>query len=255
MALLPREQRHQHLRYEGLQYSDVDIVDFKVRLARIYMREVHRVQVFNFGGLPDLVAERLSARMLMEHRDTQGASLERLYLIWTQLEPYIFSWEELGGAKSARQIPDKGDLRDYWIGISSAGDFLGTAPSYTSIRDPILRMCHRLIACSIAGKSQAHEKICMEIDDTWDWVAQGPERQPDVAAGAHKAVEDAPVVDEDMPQAVLPPPRTQGERIAQLEEEVHGMREMLQGQRPRERNIDEYWWGIYKSGDLKVLES
>ncbi|GJT16627.1 hypothetical protein Tco_0875333 [Tanacetum coccineum] len=24
---------------------------------------------------------------------------------------------------------------------------------------------------------------------------------------------------------------------------------------PRERNIDEYWWRIYKSGDLKVLES
>ncbi|GJZ53288.1 hypothetical protein Tco_0608173 [Tanacetum coccineum] len=24
---------------------------------------------------------------------------------------------------------------------------------------------------------------------------------------------------------------------------------------PRERNIDEYWWRIYKFGDLKVLES
>ncbi|GKA78049.1 hypothetical protein Tco_0784586 [Tanacetum coccineum] len=37
--------------------------------------------------------------------------------------------------------------------------------------------------------------------------------------------------DEEMPQAVPPPPRTQGERIARLEEEVHGMREVLQGQR------------------------
>ncbi|GKB35274.1 hypothetical protein Tco_0880216 [Tanacetum coccineum] len=62
-------------------------------------------------------------------------------------------------AESARQIPDKGDLRDYWIGISSAGDFLGTAPSYTLIRDPILSLCHRLIACSIDGKSQAPEKV------------------------------------------------------------------------------------------------
>ncbi|GJW38078.1 hypothetical protein Tco_0063923 [Tanacetum coccineum] len=26
-------------------------------------------------------------------------------------------------------------------------------------------------------------------------------------------------------------------------------------QRPRERNIDKYWWRIYKSGDLEVLES
>ncbi|GJS20184.1 hypothetical protein Tco_0448816 [Tanacetum coccineum] len=24
---------------------------------------------------------------------------------------------------------------------------------------------------------------------------------------------------------------------------------------PRERNIDEYWWRIYKSGDREVLES
>nr|GEZ39370.1 hypothetical protein [Tanacetum cinerariifolium] len=37
--------------------------------------------------------------------------------------------------------------------------------------------------------------------------------------------------DEEIPQAVPPPPRTQGERIAKLEEDVHGMREELQGQR------------------------
>ncbi|GKB62366.1 hypothetical protein Tco_0918552 [Tanacetum coccineum] len=29
----------------------------------------------------------------------------------------------------------------------------------------------------------------------------------------------------------------------------------LRAPRPRERNIDEYWWRIYKSGDLEVLES
>ncbi|GJZ92508.1 retrovirus-related pol polyprotein from transposon opus, partial [Tanacetum coccineum] len=134
MALPPRDQRYQYLRYEGLQYTDVDIVDFKARLARIYRREVHKVQVFDFGGLSDLMADGLSARMLMEHRDAQGAD-------------------------SARQIPGKGDLRDYWIRISSAGDFLGTTPSYTAIRDLILRLCHRLIACSIVGRCQAPEKV------------------------------------------------------------------------------------------------
>ncbi|GJT15612.1 hypothetical protein Tco_0874318 [Tanacetum coccineum] len=67
-------------------------------------------------------------------------------------------------AESARKIPDKGDLRDYWIGISSAGDFLGTAP-----------------------RSQAPEKA---------WVAMGLERQPDAAAGAPTVAEDAPAVDE-----------------------------------------------------------
>ncbi|GJW70646.1 hypothetical protein Tco_0127563 [Tanacetum coccineum] len=62
-------------------------------------------------------------------------------------------------AESARQIPDKGDLRDYRIGISSTRDFLGTTTSYTLIRDLILRLYHRLIACSIAGRSQAPEKV------------------------------------------------------------------------------------------------
>ncbi|GJX50867.1 hypothetical protein Tco_0277712 [Tanacetum coccineum] len=209
MALPPRDQRHRYLRCEGLQYTYADIADFEMRLARIYRREVHRVQVFDFGGLPDLMVEGLSAKMLMEHRDAQGAILD---------------------------LDTPGALQ-FQLGISSAGDFLGTTPSYIAIRDPILRLCHRLITFSIAGRSQAPEKerlrgliviapelliidmaelvtiqIYMEIDDTWAWVALGPERQPDVAAGA---IEDALVVDEgdqavsapvQAPQQPPPPP-------------------------------------------------
>ncbi|GKB34345.1 hypothetical protein Tco_0879287 [Tanacetum coccineum] len=62
MDLPPHEQRHRFLRYEGLEYSDTDIANFEARLASIYRREVHKVQVFDFGGLPDLMAEGLSAR-------------------------------------------------------------------------------------------------------------------------------------------------------------------------------------------------
>ncbi|GJV36331.1 hypothetical protein Tco_1408808 [Tanacetum coccineum] len=58
-----------------------------------------------------------------------------------------------------QNIPDKRDLRDYWIGISSVEDFLGSAPSYTFIKDPMLRLCHRLIACSITRRSQAPKKV------------------------------------------------------------------------------------------------
>ncbi|GKB39504.1 hypothetical protein Tco_0884446 [Tanacetum coccineum] len=52
---------------------------------------------------------------------------------------------------SERVILDKGDLRDYWIEISSNMDFLGPAPSYVHIRDPIRRLCHRMIKCSISS--------------------------------------------------------------------------------------------------------
>ncbi|GJU45018.1 hypothetical protein Tco_1202284 [Tanacetum coccineum] len=138
------------------------------------------------------------------------------------------------------------------MGISSARDFLGTTPSYTLIRDLILRLCHRLIACSIAGRSQAPEKVTVAdlfylggmdagsvnvpyllarylrlfaagrksgvhisggqfvarlaehfglltaeiLGGLTAWVAMGPERQPDAAAGALDDAEDAPIVDE-----------------------------------------------------------
>ncbi|GJW00224.1 hypothetical protein Tco_1555475 [Tanacetum coccineum] len=295
MAFPPREQRHRFLRYEGLEYPDTNIVDFEGRLARIHIREVHRVLVFDFKGLSDLMAKGLTARMMMEHRDEAGVSVFTKDEI--QTAGFGVYW-----AESARQIPDKGDLRDYQIWISSAGDFLGTAPSYTVIMDPILRLCHRLILCSIAGRSQAPEnvtvtdlfylrgmdvdsvnfpyllvrylrlfatrrksgayisrgqfvarladhfglltaeilggltvidpelpmidmaelvrlQISVELNDTWAWVAIGPERQPDAAAGAPVNDADAPIVDDGgqadptpvqatSQQACLAPPRS-----------------------------------------------
>ncbi|GJV46099.1 hypothetical protein Tco_1430635 [Tanacetum coccineum] len=60
---------------------------------------------------------------------------------------------------SERVIPDKGDLSDYWIEISSDRDFLRVAPSYTYIKDLVRRLCYRLISCSISGRGQAPEKV------------------------------------------------------------------------------------------------
>ncbi|GJY41846.1 hypothetical protein Tco_0429116 [Tanacetum coccineum] len=163
----------------------------------------------------------------------------------------------------------------------------------TSIREPILRLFHRLIACSIAGRSQAPEnmtmtdmfylrgmdassvnvpyllarylrlfaagrmsralisgeqfvarlaehfgllteerlrgliviapalpvidmaelvrlQIYMKIDDTWAWVAIGPEKQPDAATGTPRVAQDVPVVDKggqtDPTPVQAPPP-------------------------------------------------
>ncbi|GKF52012.1 hypothetical protein Tco_0148479 [Tanacetum coccineum] len=63
--------------------------------------------------------------------------------------------------ESGRHIFDKGNLSAYWREISFERDFLGIPSSYTLIGDPMLRLCYRLIACSIAGRSQAHEKVTM----------------------------------------------------------------------------------------------
>ncbi|GJR92263.1 hypothetical protein Tco_0264437 [Tanacetum coccineum] len=253
MALPPRDQRHQYLRFEGLEYTDADIMDFEERLGRIYSIRIHRMLVLDFESLPAIMSERFSEAFMdidaeAEEMETAGFDL---YL-----------------AESVRQIFDKGNLSAYWRGISSEGDFLGTPPSYTHIKDPILRLCHRLIACSITRRSQAPEKvtvtdlfylrgmdvgsvnipnllarylrmfasgrkrgamifgdlpmidmaelvrlqICEELDDTWAWVAPGPERQQVAADGALEVSEDEPVVDEGalaVPapiQAPQPPP-------------------------------------------------
>ncbi|GJW57247.1 hypothetical protein Tco_0103978 [Tanacetum coccineum] len=60
---------------------------------------------------------------------------------------------------SERVVPYKGDLRDYWMEISSDRDFLGPTPSYVHIRDPVRRLCHMMIACSISGRGQGAEKV------------------------------------------------------------------------------------------------
>ncbi|GJR30014.1 hypothetical protein Tco_1106246 [Tanacetum coccineum] len=154
IPLPPRDQRHQYLRFEGLEYTDADITDFEERLGRIYGREIHRVQVFYFGGLTDLMAEGLSGgvrRRLSRREFILGMGLHTT----EEIESVGFGayW-----AESARQIPDKGDLSAYWVGISSAGNFLGTTPSYTLIKDLMLRLYHRLIAYNIAGRTHVPER-------------------------------------------------------------------------------------------------
>ncbi|GJY92327.1 hypothetical protein Tco_0508109 [Tanacetum coccineum] len=64
-------------------------------------------------------------------------------------------------------------------------------------------------------------QICKELDDTWAWVALGPERRFDAAAGAPKVAEGALDVHEGAQavpapvQAPQPPPTAQGRTIPQ----------------------------------------
>nr|GEU46872.1 hypothetical protein [Tanacetum cinerariifolium] len=67
MEIPPKDQRHQYLRFKGLEYTDADIADFEKRLGKIKRREVHRVLVLDFERLLAEMAEGLTSRMLMEH--------------------------------------------------------------------------------------------------------------------------------------------------------------------------------------------
>ncbi|GJT11255.1 hypothetical protein Tco_0858297 [Tanacetum coccineum] len=262
---LPRKNHDKIKKFEGLQYTDADIADFETRLTRIYRREVHRVQGCSGAEFGEAVLDL----------DTAGA---------LQFQ--------LGGVRRRMSWREGPECLMDWDLVY--GGFSGYTPSYTLIRDPMLRLCHRLIACSIAGRSQEPKKVTvtdlfylrgMDVSSVnvpyllaryLRLFASGRKQGAMISGGCFVArldeqfsllteerlqglrvivrdlhvidmaelegdaggvTEEAPVApgdgdeDEEMPQAVPPPPRTKGERIARLKEEVHGMHEALQGQR------------------------
>ncbi|GJY69369.1 hypothetical protein Tco_0472351 [Tanacetum coccineum] len=116
--------------------------------------------------------------------------------------------------------------------------FLGTSPSYTLIMDPMLRLYHRLIACNITGRSQAPEEVTVTDLFYLRWMDVESVKVPYLLARylrlfASGRKQGARISEDqyEMPQAVSPPHKTQGERITRLEEKVHGIREVLQGQK------------------------
>nr|GEV31228.1 putative reverse transcriptase domain-containing protein [Tanacetum cinerariifolium] len=98
------------------------------------------------------------------HPKTDGQSKRTIQTIEDMLRActidFAKGWEKhLPLADSSRVIASKADLRDYWIGISSSGDFLTRVPSYTAIREPLKRLCHRLIAVTITRRGWAPKKV------------------------------------------------------------------------------------------------
>ncbi|GJT84522.1 hypothetical protein Tco_1066239 [Tanacetum coccineum] len=148
--LPPHNQRHPFLRYQGLEYSDADVADFKERMVMEHRYDAG-VVVF---------ASRAWGRLF----DTKGPLVRELILKFlSTLDLVSEEMESPGFARywieSERMIPGKGDLHDYWMGISTDGYFLGPPPSYTLIRDLVLRLCHRMMTHNITGRSRAPEKV------------------------------------------------------------------------------------------------
>ncbi|GJT37778.1 hypothetical protein Tco_0937643 [Tanacetum coccineum] len=276
--LPPRKQRHPFLRYQGLEYSDADIADFEERMVMEH-RNYAGVVVFTsqaWGRLFD-TGRSLVWELILEFLSTLrfGEFILALGLhTGEEMESLGFAryWSE-----SERMIPEKGDLHDYWMGISTDGDFLGPPPFYTLIRVrwPDVRSVNipyllaRYLRKFDAGrKSGAHIfgeqfvgqlaqhfglltaeilggltvialelliinmdelvrlQIFVQLDDTWAWVAMGPERQLDAMVGALGVAQDAFIVDEGGQadpapiQAPPPPPpaaaKTMPQRMARL---------------------------------------
>ncbi|GJX37584.1 hypothetical protein Tco_0250887 [Tanacetum coccineum] len=80
--------------------NDIDIIQSSEgntqRLERIYSREIHRVQVVDFQGMPELMKDGLFTRMVMQHRDDAG-----VVVFTSQAWGRLFDTKELllGGAR------------------------------------------------------------------------------------------------------------------------------------------------------------
>ncbi|GJY75611.1 hypothetical protein Tco_0480727 [Tanacetum coccineum] len=187
MAPLPAaDQRHPWLKYQIKEYTEEIRHGYEQRLETIWSKPVNRVHILDFEGLTPEIRQDLAVRLRMVYSG-EGQQVfvsyawRRLFgirapllggirrrMTWRQfiLALGLHTEQEMAEARfgaywdgSDRVIPDKGDLRDYWIKISSGTDFLGLAPSYVLIQDPVRRLCHKMIAYSISGRGQAPEKV------------------------------------------------------------------------------------------------
>ncbi|GJW14667.1 hypothetical protein Tco_0018800 [Tanacetum coccineum] len=114
MALPPRDQRHPFLRFEGLEYIDVDIADFKGRLGKIYGRGVHRGQsIFTSCTGRRLFETRgtLVHELILEFFST--FRMIRVVIDLDVVEEMGYAGFGLYWAESTRQISDKGHLSGY----------------------------------------------------------------------------------------------------------------------------------------------
>ncbi|GKA35970.1 hypothetical protein Tco_0722461 [Tanacetum coccineum] len=197
---------------EPTGYTNEIVHDFEERLDMIFSKQVNRVHIFDFEGLTEEMRQGLTDRLRMVYTGAERHVLFTSYA-WRRV------FEILGPLSM----------------IASDDDFSEAVPSYTSIRDPLRRLCHRLIAVSISGRGQAPEKV--------DYRG-GPlgidcgERQQMTAAGAAQVDEEIPDegVQADPAPAQGPPTaapiiRTMPQSMTRLEEEVHRLRESLGEQR------------------------
>ncbi|GJZ70279.1 hypothetical protein Tco_0633829 [Tanacetum coccineum] len=260
-------------------YTKEIVHDFEQRLEMIFGRQVNRVHVLDFKGLTPEMRHDLTERLRMVYTEDDGQEIfvshawrslggARRSMTWRQsiLALGLHTAEEMAEdgfdaylLGSERVIPDKGDLSDYSIEISSDKDFLRAAPSYTYIKDLLMdwgtakvpyllaqylfrhvegrKSGARLSGGHFIGRLAHH--FGLVSDDGLRGLSVVTSELPLIdmvaAAAAPRGAEDAPDIDEGT-QAVpapvhapLPPPpaarRAMPQRLGRLNEEIQGLRQ------------------------------
>ncbi|GKD33259.1 hypothetical protein Tco_1248768, partial [Tanacetum coccineum] len=202
--LPPRDQRHPWFRYQVEGYTEDIVHNYEQRLKTIFSR-LRMVYIWDEGR--ELLTSH-AWRRLFKIR----ASLVREFIL-EFLSTYRIR-DTVMGLHIAEEMAEDG-FQAYWLGKDrhlkrhtegrksgarlSEGHFIGCLATHFGLvsdqglggflvvtRELLLIDLHKL------GRLNIYERIGY----TWAWVAPRPKRQPDVAAGAPEAAEDAPAVDE-----------------------------------------------------------
>ncbi|GJT43733.1 hypothetical protein Tco_0952448 [Tanacetum coccineum] len=208
MAPLPsRDQRHPWLRFQVEGYTENIVHNYEQRLETIWGRSVNRVYVLDFSRLTEGMKQTLGDRLRMVYTGDEGHELFTSHA-WRRLfeirAPLVreFILEFLSTCR----------MSDTEMGL----DVDDTLSHFGLVSDQRLRglsmVTHELPLIDLHELGRLN--ICVRVGDTWAWLALRPERQPDAAAGAPTAAEDAPAFDKGAqadpapvhaPQPPLPP--------------------------------------------------
>ncbi|GJS39707.1 hypothetical protein Tco_0564750 [Tanacetum coccineum] len=231
---LHAEKAQRHADFPAIVYNDALTSNQSISSEPTIWMDYH-LELRGIYGLEEM-GQGLTDRLRMVYTRTEGQVLftshawRRLFEIRELLvHEFILEFFYTCRMSDTEMRLDVRDTLCFHLG--GARDFLGIAPYYTFIRDPIRRLCHRLISFSISDRAQTPEK-----------VAPGPEREetvatgaPEIVEGAHTDVEGDQAVPTPVQAPQLPPAATQSrtmpQRMVRLEEEVYGIREILDEQR------------------------
>ncbi|GKB11897.1 hypothetical protein Tco_0845820 [Tanacetum coccineum] len=217
-------------RYEVKGYTNEIIHDFKERLGTIFGRQFNWVHVLDFKGLIKDMKQGLTDRLRMVYTRSEGQlGRARRSISWRQ---FILAL----GLNTVGEMAGDG-----FDGIASDGNSLEMVPSYTSIRDPLRRLCHRLIAVSISGRGNAKRNkrrarissghFMRHLAEHFGLVTKEGLWGLIVVVGELRVIDMDELVRLQISPTAAPATRTMPQSMAKLEEEVHGVRENLGEQR------------------------
>ncbi|GKD72050.1 hypothetical protein Tco_1330332 [Tanacetum coccineum] len=143
MAPLPAaNQRHPWLSYQIEEYIEDIRRSYEQRLETIWSRPVNRVHVLDFEGLTTEMRQDLAVRLRMVY--SGEGQMSDIVMDLDTVDTLCF---QLGGVR--RRMT----WRQFILALGlHTEDFLGPSPSYVLIRDPVRRLCHKMISYSISAQ-------------------------------------------------------------------------------------------------------